>query len=400
MTNKQASSGGKMKLWIGGALAIVLLLLLAVNQFGPEYLEKSVNQIVPAQLPTVSDEADKLHDSLIIGDWHSDSTLWDRDLTEKSDYGHMDVPRLQAGNVAIQMFTSVTKSPAGQNYESNETSAEDRITSLVVMQAWPIKTWSSLTERAIYQSERLKGFAEKSPDDLKLVLTKADLTAVLAKRTGGSKQVAALLGTEGSHALDGDLKNVQRLYDHGFRMMSLQHFFDNKLGGSLHGTSGEGLSEFGRAAVKKINELQIILDVSHSAEQVVKDTLALSTRPLVVSHTGFKGHCDSARNIPDDLMKAIAAKGGLIGVGYWDGAMCEISPKNIVAAMRYGIDLVGVEHVALGSDYDGSTEVQFDTSKLAVLTQEMINAEFTESEIRAVMGENMLRFLQENLPQD
>lgn len=181
-------------------------------------------------------------------------------------------------------------------------------------------------------------------------------------------------------------------------MMSLQHFFDNKLGGSLHGTSGQGLTEFGRDVVKKINELNIILDVSHSSEQSVKDALALSTKPLVVSHTGLKGHCDTPRNISDQLMQKIAQKGGLIGIGYWDAAACDISPQNIAAAIRYGIQLVGADHIALGSDYDGSTTTAFDVSELSVLTHELLKAGTSEDDIRKVMGGNMAQFLLQNLP--
>ena len=121
--------------------------------------------------------------------------------------------------------------------------------------------------------------------------------------------VAALLGTEGSHALDGDLPNIQRLYDAGLRMMSLQHFFDNKLGGSLHGESNAGLTEFGRQAVLKMDALGIMIDVSHSSPQVVDDVLNLIDSPLIVSHTGFKGHCDRKRNISDALIARITERG-------------------------------------------------------------------------------------------
>ncbi|MEP1595929.1 MAG: membrane dipeptidase, partial [Halieaceae bacterium] len=99
-----------------------------------------------------------------------------------------------------------------------------------------------------------------------------------------------------------------------------------------------------------------------------------------------------------DLMKQIAAGGGLIGVGYWDAAVCATDVDNIVAAMRYGIDLVGVDHVALGSDFDGSVITPMDTSELVLLTDAMLGKEFTEEEIRKVMGGNLARFMAENLP--
>lgn len=382
-------------------ISILLLLLIAavlMRLFAPALIEKDLNKVVPHEPWVISEPAKALHETLLIGDWHSDSTLWDRDLNEHADRGHMDVPRLLAGNVGMQMFTSVTKSPSGQNYDRNESSAGDNITMLTVVQGWPMRTWGSLTERALYQAESLQSVVERNPDAIQLVRSKAQLQEVLQQRQQSKKTIAALLGIEGSHALDGELSNIQRLYDAGFRMMGLQHFFDNKLGGSLHGTSGAGLSEFGRQAVEQMEALEIIIDVAHSSEAVVRDVLAMASRPVVVSHTGFNGHCPGPRNIPDALMQDIAAKGGLIAVGYWDAAVCDISPANIVKAMRFGIDLVGLEHISLGSDYDGSTEVQFDTSELAILTEEMLKAQFSEAEIRAVMGGNMKRFLLENLP--
>jgi len=118
----------------------------------------------------------------------------------------------------------------------------------------------------------------------------------------------------------------------------------------------------------------------------------------VVSHTGFKGHCNTARNISDQLMQDIAKNGGLIAVGYWSGAVCGDSPKAIVNAIRYGINLIGEDHISLGSDFDGTVTTGFDTSELAALTQEMLNQGFTEQEIRKVMGENMLHLLQKQLP--
>lgn len=392
-----------MKTWLKGLLFIVAICVLLgalARFFLPPMLEKSMNQVDAKTTVLVSDTAQALHNSLVVGDWHSDSILWDRDLSEQANYGHVDLPRLLSGNVAMQMFTTVTKSPSGQNYDSNETDASDNITKLILAQGWPIRTWGSLTERALYQADRLKNAIKKAPEQMRLVRTAADLNAVMSERKAGRAVVASLLGTEGSHALDGELANIDRLYQAGFRMMSLHHFFDNKLGGSLHGTSGEGLTAFGRDVLKEIEKKQIILDVSHSSEAVVRDVLSLASRPFVVSHTGFNGHCDSPRNISDKLMKAIAAKGGLIAVGYWDGAVCKVTPENIVAAIRYGIDLVGVDHISLGSDYDGSTTVPFDTSGLAILTELMMQARFTEQEIRAVMGENMLAFLQEQLPKE
>lgn len=387
---------------------IVLLLLVLLVLFialvavalglGPAYIEKTMNWVSPHSPYSVSERAKTLHASLLIGDWHADSALWDRDLSKEYDYGHADIPRMQQGNMALQMFTTVTKSPAGTNFDRNETSARDNITALAVIQGWPIKTWNSLTERALFQAEKIHNLARRDGENFMLIQSQTDLAIFLERRALNPSLIGGLLGTEGSHALDGNLDNIQRLHDRGFRMMSLQHFFDNKLGGSLHGVSGLGLSEFGRQAVIQMLALDIMIDVSHSSESVVRDTLALSDQPLVVSHTGFQGHCDSPRNISDSLMQKIAEQGGLIAIGFWDGAICDNTPKSVAAAINYGIQLVGAGHVALGSDFDGSITPGFDISELVAITHELLESGVTETQIRQVMGGNMVQFLQKNLP--
>jgi membrane dipeptidase len=375
-----------------------LVFLLLVIFILPILVDKNMNPVSDHSAFDVSEEALKLHETLFIGDWHADSHLWNRDLSKRYKRGHVDIPRLQEGNVALQMFTTVTKSPRGQNYEKNETSASDNITALAVVQRWPIKTWSSLAERAIFQANKVHKLAANDDDNFMLIKSQSDLNNFMQKRSINKSFVGGLIGTEGSHALDGDLENVKRLYDKGFRMMSLHHFFDNRLGGSLHGISGQGLTNFGEQVVLEIQNLDIILDVSHSSENVVKDVLKISNRPMVVSHTGFYGHCPSPRNINDNLMEDIARKGGLIAIGYWDAAVCDNTPKSVAEAIHYGIKLVGAEHVALGSDFDGTINPGFDTAELVAITHELIELGIDDNSIRLVMGENMLNFLQKNLP--
>ena len=373
------------------------LIVIGTLIFGPSFVDNQINQISPHPPFEVSEKAQKLHKDLLIGDWHADSTLWNRVLSNQYDYGHVDIPRLQKGNVALQMFTSVSKSPRGQNYKSNETSTNDNITSLVILQRWPIKTWSSLTERVIYQASKIHTLAKQDSQNFMLILSQSDLTEFIKKRNFNSDLIGGLLGTEGSHALDGDLKNIERLFNEGFRMMSLQHFFDNKLGGSLHGTSGKGLTIFGQEAIKEMLRLGIMIDVSHSSENVVQDVLDLSHEPILVSHTGFYGHCPSARNISDSLMKEIAKKGGLVAIGFWKAAVCDNTPKSVAEAIQYGIELIGAKHVALGSDFDGAVLPGFDSSELIAITHELLEAGVEESDIRLVMGENMLNYLKKNL---
>ena len=387
-----------MKKIIIGLALLVILLLTSGRIFLPSWLDKQMNPVSDHLPFVVSDKARDLHKTLLIGDWHSDSALWNRNLSKTYDYGHEDIPRMQKGNIALQMFTTVTKSPSGQNYDSNETASRDNITSLAIVQGWPIKTWSSLTERAIFQAEKIRDLSLRDSKNLMLIESQSDLKQFMIKRELNPTLIGALIGTEGSHALDGDLNNIERLYNKGFRMMSLHHFFDNKLGGSLHGVTGQGLTDFGRQSIVEMLRLNIIIDVSHSSENVVKDVLDITNRPIVVSHTGFNGHCESPRNISDGLMQSIAKKGGLIGVGFWDGAVCDNTPKSVAEAIVYGIELIGVDHVALGSDFDGAITPGFDSSELVAITHELLELGLSDFQIRKVMGGNMFAFLQQNLP--
>ncbi|WP_211239183.1 dipeptidase [Desulfatibacillum aliphaticivorans] len=349
----------------------------------------------------ISRDAQMMHNALTVMDWHCDALLWEKNLLKRSSNGHVDFPRLREGNVSVQMFTVVTKSPSGQNYDSN-TGESDNITLLAWAQGWPKEARDSLLARALYQAKKLHDFQAEKPEEVMIVRTKKDLEKALAARKDAlaadkTPPTASLIGLEGCHALENKLKNVQALYDAGYRMIGLLHFFDNEVGGSLHGVSSSGLTPFGRDVVRKCEELNMIIDLAHSSPQVAEDVLAMATRPVVVSHTGIYGVCPKKRNFQDALMKKIADKGGIIGIGYWD-AVCDTTPEGVVKSIRYAIDLVGVDHVALGSDYDGSVTTRFDASELAILTQTMMDNGFTDAEIAKVMGGNSVRFLMENLP--
>jgi microsomal dipeptidase-like Zn-dependent dipeptidase len=145
---------------------------------------------------------------------------------------------------------------------------------------------------------------------------------------------------------------------------------------------------------------RMIVDLAHASAQTIQQVLAIATRPLVVSHTGVKGTCDNNRNLSDEQIRAVAAKGGLIGIGYWDTATCGSDARAIVKAMRYVSSRVGVEHVALGSDFDGAITAPFDVTGLAEITDALLEAGYSEGEIRMIMGENVLSFLQANLPEN
>ena len=388
--------------WLKSALTVVSLLSCALVAafflLGPQWVDRNANQVLgdPGRAPTP--EARALHAQLIVGDLHADSALWGKDLLKRNDWGQVDLPRLVEGGAALQMFTAVTKSPRGQNYEQNASDTADNITLLAMAQRWPAEAHDSLFARAMLKAGRVQEAAEHSPQ-LTLITTQAELRELLARRSRGDNIVGALLGTEGSHALDGKLENIGGLFGAGFRMMGLHHFFDNRLGGSLHGESQAGLTPFGEQAVRAMQDKGIMIDVAHSSEATVRDTLRITgSGALIVSHTGFNGHCPSPRNISDETMALITEAGGLIGVGFWSDVTCGEGVDAIASAIRYGIDQFGVDHIALGSDWDGSVTTPIDASQLPHLTQALLDAGLTQNEVRAVMGDNMARFLAQHLP--
>ncbi len=384
----------KILIWSG---AVMVALLIAASLIVPAQVEKRMNvTLAPPPYPA-SARAEQLHRTLTVADLHADSLLWDRDLLDRGTRGHVDVPRLIEGNVAIQAFTVVTKVPRGLNIERND-DASDLVTPLAIAQRWPLATWTSFAARALHQAKRLHRMAERSSGKLVILRTAADLDAFLERRKSGRAIVAGFLGIEGAHALDGDLTNIDALFDAGFRMMAPTHFFDTDIGGSAHGINKGGLTEKGREMIRRMEARGMILDLAHASPQVLDEALAMATRPVVVSHSGVKGTCDNRRNLSDEHLRGIARTGGVVGIGYWQTAVCGADARAIARAIRYTADLIGVEHVALGSDFDGAIPAPFDTTGLAQITGALLDAGFSEEQIRLIMGENVVRVLRQTLP--
>lgn len=381
---------------IGG----VLVLALAGTAFfalAPGIAEKSMNEVTGDPIPEVTAAARTLHAELAVADLHSDTLMWDRSLNTRADRGHVDVPRLQDGNVALQVFSSVSKSPKGQNYDSN-TGDTDNITLLSVAQLQPPKTWFSLLERSKYHADKLQRDAAASDGALRVITNQQELQQLLTDREGGDPVIGALFSVEGLQNLEGDPKNLDVLFDKGMRMAGLTHFFDNELADSMHGVGKGGLTDMGRAVVARMQEKGIVVDVAHASHPAIAEVLELSTKPVVASHGGVQATCDVNRNLTDEEIVGIAKTGGVVGVGYWDAAVCELTPEAVVDAIDHVVKVGGIETAALGSDYDGSTEVAWDTSELAIITQELMNRGHSDDDIRAIMGGNTLRVLAEALP--
>jgi microsomal dipeptidase-like Zn-dependent dipeptidase len=381
-------------------IVIGLLLIAAILFFtlAPGIAEKGMNKVTPQGLLTVSPRAAALHKSLAIADSHADTLLWSRNLDERADRGQVDLPRLIAGNVALQVFSSVTKTPKNQNYDTNGDDT-DNITTLAIAQLQPPRTWTSLLQRSLWHAEKLRAAEAASAGHLRIVRSGADIRRLLADRASGQQVTGALLSIEGLHDLEGKAASLDIVYDAGFRMAGLVHFFDNQLGGSMHGLRKGGLTPFGRQIVRAMEAKGMIVDVAHASHATVADILAMAKKPVISSHGGVQATCKVNRNLTDDEIRGVARTGGVVGIGYWDAAVCDISPAGIAKAIAHVRDLVGIAHVGLGSDYDGAVTTAFDTARLDQITQALIDRGFTDDEIRAVMGGNTLRLLMQNLPQ-
>lgn len=381
------------------ARALGVLLVVAIGGFfalGPRLVEQSMNKIDGQPLIAVSDEAKALHKSLTIVDLHSDTLMWKRSVLSDGVRGHMDLPRLERGNVALQVFSSVTKTPKGQNYDANGADT-DNITLLTVAQLQPVRTWTSLLERSLWHAEKLHRAIPETGGRLVAVERPEDIEGLLSRRAIKGRGIGALLSIEGLQNLEGDLANLRTLHKAGFRMAGLTHFFDNDLAGSMHGLKKGGLTPKGREAIRRMEAMGMIVDVAHCSHACVADILAMARRPVVSSHGGVQATCKVNRNLTDNEIRGVARTGGVIGVGYWDAAVCGTSPRDTAKAMRHVRDLVGIEHVALGSDYDGATTVRFDTAQLTQVTQALLDEGFTHEEVQQAMGMNALRLIEKGI---
>ena len=409
MTGRGRAAGyGPLMSWINRRrvritllVATGLVLVLAVGFFSlaPAKIESMRNRIEPADLPSVTADTQRLHDSLQVVDMHSDTLMWDRDLLEHADRGHMDLPRLEEGNVALQVFSSVSKSPKGQNYDSNPTDAGDNITLLTVAQLQPPRTWRSLLQRSLYHAQKLRDAAKDSDGRLRLIRTRGDVDRLVADRTAGEEVTGALFSVEGLHNLEGDIDNLDELYDAGMRMAGFTHFFDNEVAGSMHGEDKGGLTDLGREVFAEMERRGIVVDIAHASHAAVAEMLDLATKPVVLSHGGVQATCDVNRNLTDTEIRGVAATGGVVGVGYWDAAVCDLTTDAVVDAIDHVVEVGGIETAALGSDFDGATTTGWDTSQLAAVTQELVDRGYDDAEIGLVMGGNTLRVLRAVLPE-
>jgi len=334
--------------------------------------------------------------NLFVADMHADTLLWKRSLAERSDRGHADLHRLMDVNVGLQIFMSVVEAP--DDVDSDAIQQEgDQITTVALLDKWPYKTLGSYKERALYHASKLFGAAESSNGKLKVLLSKEDLVAGRQNWQTKDGPLLAILGMEGAHATEFKVENVEELFDFGFRSMGLAHYSDTEFAGSSSGMTKHGLTDRGKVLIKKMNAIGMIVDVAHLSNQGIEDVLNMTEKPVYSSHTGVYATCSKARNLPDTIIKKIAQSQGLIGIGFFEGAICGNALEDIVGAIKHVRDLVGSEYVGLGSGWDVAS-LAITPTELPDLTQALLDQGLSEKEVRDVMGRNIARFFLENLP--
>ena len=372
-----------------------------VDEHGPPPPSSST-PAVALDSPVVAGPPDALalHRDAIVVDMHNDVTLRlidddDYDFGKRMPDGHTDLVRMREGGLDAE-FMVVWVNPKRYRGE----------------QAWT---------RAMAMFDAIESAAFENGNRAKLVRTAAELRSTTAEG-----KIALLVGVEGAHALGDGLSDelaiarITKLYDRGARYLTLTWMNSNALGGSS-GDRGRsrGLTKLGRKAVHAMNDMGMMVDVSHVSDPTFFGTLEESRLPVIASHSGVRALHDHYRNITDEMLRAIAKNGGAACIvfypGFLDGDWAaarrkarragkapNIAPlplSKLADHIDHAVEVAGVDHVCLGSDYDGCAALPAgmeNVSKLPALTAELVKRGYDAEDLRKILGGNVLRVLEAN----
>ena len=368
----------------------------------------------------VADRAHAIHFSSIVLDTHDDTTqrflAGDFDLGKRNPDGNVDIPRMREGGMNAIFFSiwidGRTMGPAA-------------------------------VQKALDQIDLVRENVRKYPNDIVMARTADDV-----RRAHAQGKIAALMGVEGGHMMGNDLHVLRIFADLGVRYMTLTHFYNDEWADSSTAKpEHNGLTDFGKDVVREMNRQGILVDISHVSDKTFYDALAVSKAPLIASHSSCRALCNHVRDMTDEMIKALAAKGGVIQINYErsfidqaykdasekasgdvvamfdaltkecnnddacitrklnerqekltaEGKLPHVSWQRIVDHIDHAVKLVGADHVGLGSDFDGATmpEGMEDCSKLPKITEALLRKGYSEEDIRKILGGNTLRIMEQ-----
>ncbi|MFC2166848.1 membrane dipeptidase [Acidobacteriota bacterium] len=320
---------------------------------------------------------------------HKDSTLVDlhcdtigrflagQDLKLDNPQGHIDIPKLKQGAVDLQVFACYVAPP------ENETQK------------------NQAANRAFDQIDAVHQLVEENPDDLLLVLSPDDL-----RQIRGTRKTGVFIGIEGGYAIENDLRLLRSFYRNGVRLMTLTHWTHTDwadASGDPEPTYG-GLTEFGEQVIQEMNKLGMIIDVSHAHDDTFWDVIELTDSPIVASHSCARALSDHHRNMSDEMLKALAKNGGVIGVNFYPGFLKaeesgesppRVDVKTVVDHIDHIVKVTGkADYVGLGSDFDGIGIPPVGLENIgymANITAELVKREYKDADIKKILGGNFLR---------
>ena len=298
-------------------------------------------------------------------DFHCDTLyrLVDKgtDFFERTEEGHVDFPRMKEGKVHLQVFA------------------------VFVDPKFMRKNAATMALKLI---DKMHEIIDKS-SEIELVLRGEDIDRI--KSEG---KIGALLSIEGGEALEGEIALLRIFYKLGVRAITLTWSLRNDLGDGVEGVPDAGLTSFGKQVVKEMNRLGMIVDVSHLNEKGFWDVIEISEKPVIASHSNAKALCSHRRNLTDEQIKAIAQKGGVIGINFAPQFLKDdkrATIEDVLNHIDYMVDLVGEDYVGFGSDFDGissTPEGLEDISKFPKIVEGLIKRGYTQEQIDKITHKN------------
>lgn len=383
------------------ALLLTMLMLGGCREAAPPAVKRPLQpDLAPSKpSPDAGFDPGTLHRAALVIDTHCDVTLRLMgtpafDLGRRNSVGHVDLVRMKEGGLDAEFF-AVWVDPR-------------RFTG---RQLWV---------RAMRMFDAIHAAAKRHPDQASLALSAADV-----ERTVGEGKIALLIGVEGAHAIgdfsseDVVLKRLAELYRRGARYLTLTWMNSNPLAGSSGDAGrGDGLTALGRRVVRAMNDLGMMVDLSHVSDRTYFDVLKISRSPAIASHSSMRHLAKQLRNVSDEMLRALRKNGGVVCVNFFSGFledrwMRELKKvgkkgKHRIKRSKLGVladhidhavKIAGIDHVCLGSDFDGISAPPIgldDASKLPALTAELARRGYSAQDLRKILGQNVLRVMREN----